>query len=175
MTKENNLTKAEKEMIVVATSADNNCMYCVVSHAAVLRIYSKNPLLGDQVAINWKTADLTDRENAILQFATKVGRSETIGEEDFKVLEKNGLDKEDAWDIGAIAAFFAMSNRLAHMTDMRPNDEYYLLGRLPNNEKWMLKRCNQSTTALSSRLEESRLGLFSMAIGFIKVSYINSS
>ncbi|XP_031557060.1 uncharacterized protein LOC116293739 [Actinia tenebrosa] len=135
MTKENNLTKAEKEMIVVATSADNNCMYCVVAHGALLRIYSKNLLLGDQVAINWKSADLTDREKAILEFATKVGRSESIEEEDFKALEKLGLGKEDAWDIGAIAAFFAMSNRLAHITDMRPNDEFYLLGRLPKNKK----------------------------------------
>ena len=135
MTKENNLSKAEKEMVVVATSAANNCMYCVISHGALLRIYSKNPLLGDQVAINWKVADLNDRERAILEFATKVGRSETIEDEDFKALEKNGLDKEDAWDIGAIAAFFAMSNRLAHMTDMRPNDEFFLLGRIPKNEE----------------------------------------
>jgi uncharacterized peroxidase-related enzyme len=135
MMKDNNLTKAEKEMIVVATSAANNCMYCVVAHGALLRIYSKNPLLGDQVAINWKTADLTDRDKAILEFATKVGRSESIGEEDFKALEESGLSKEDAWDIGAIAAFFAMSNRLAHMTYMRPNDEFYLLGRLPRSKK----------------------------------------
>lgn len=135
MLKENNLTKAEKEMIVVATSAANNCMYCVVSHGALTRIYSKNPLLGDQVAINWKAADLTDRQRAILEFATKVGRSETIEDDDFKALEKQGLSQEDGWDIGAIAAFFAMSNRMAHMIDMRPNDEFYLMGRLPREKK----------------------------------------
>lgn len=135
MLKDNNLSKAEKEMIVVATSADNNCMYCVVSHGALTRTYSKKPLLGDQVAINWKLADLSDRERAILEFATKVGKSETLQDQDFKALEEQGLGLEDAWDIGAIAAFFALSNRMAHLIDMRPNDEFYGMGRLPKEKK----------------------------------------
>ncbi|XP_020911616.1 uncharacterized protein LOC110249378 [Exaiptasia diaphana] len=135
MLKENNLSKAEKEMIVVATSAANNCMYCVVSHGALTRIYSKNPLLGDQVAINWKAADLTKRERAILEFATKIGRSETIEDNDYAALEEQGLGQEDAWDIGAIAAFFALSNRMAHMIDMRPNNEFFNMGRLPKENK----------------------------------------
>lgn len=135
MLKENNLSKAEKEMIVVATSAANNCMYCVVSHGALTRLYSKNPLLGDQVAINWKAADITQRERAILEFATKVGRSETIEDQDFKALEEVGLGKEDAWDIGAITAFFALSNRMAHVIDMRPNKEFFLMGRIPREKK----------------------------------------
>lgn len=134
MLKENNLSKAEKEMIVVATSAANNCMYCVVSHSALLRIYSKKPLLGDQVATNWEVADLSERERAILEFGTKIGRSETIKDQDIKALEEHGLGLEDAWDIAAIAAFFAMSNRMAHVTDMRPNEEFYLMGRIPREK-----------------------------------------
>ncbi|XP_020611216.1 uncharacterized protein LOC110049735 [Orbicella faveolata] len=129
MLREGNLTKAEKEMIVVATSSANNCMYCIVAHGALLRIYSKNPLLGDQVAANWQCADLTERERAILQLAMCVSRSETVDDEHLTALEKHGLNREDAWDIGAIAGLFALSNRMAHLTNMRPNDEFYLLGR----------------------------------------------
>ncbi|XP_068709341.1 uncharacterized protein [Montipora foliosa] len=135
MLREGNLTKAEKEMIVVATSAANNCMYCVVAHGALLRIMSKNPLLGDQVATNWQCADLSERERAILEFAMRVCRSETVKDEHLTDLQKHGLDSEDAWDIGAIAALFALSNRMAHMTNMRPNDEFYLMGRVKYDKK----------------------------------------
>ncbi|EDO32336.1 predicted protein [Nematostella vectensis] len=134
MLKEGNLTKAEKEMIVVATSAANNCMYCVISHGALLRIYSRNPLLGEQIATNWELADVSPRERAILKFAVKVGRSDTLNEGDFEALSQHGLSQEDAWDIGAISAFFAMSNRLAHVTDMRPNDEFFMMGRVPKDK-----------------------------------------
>ncbi|XP_078669388.1 uncharacterized protein LOC144910309 isoform X1 [Branchiostoma floridae x Branchiostoma belcheri] len=130
-----NLTKADREMIVVATSATNSCLYCVVAHGALLRIYSKKPLLADQVATNWHIADLDARQKAILEFATAVGASKTITEDHFHKLEQHGLDREDAWDIGAIAALFALSNRMAHLTDMRPNDEFYLMGRIPREKK----------------------------------------
>ncbi|XP_038045403.1 uncharacterized protein LOC119719984 [Patiria miniata] len=129
------LTKADKEMIVVATSSVNNCLYCVISHSALFRIYSKNPTLADQVAANWECAELDPRQRAIVEFAIAVCKSETITEEHFKKLEAHGLDREDAWDIGAIAAFFAMSNRMAHLTDMRPNKEFYLMGRVPKDKK----------------------------------------
>lgn len=135
MLREGNLTKAEKEMIVVATSSANNCMYCVVAHGALLRIYSKNPLLGDQVATNWHCADLTEREKVIIEFAMRVSRSEMIKDEHIKALEKHGLNSEDVWDIGAIAGLFALSNRMAHLTNMRPNDEFYLLGRIKKQNK----------------------------------------
>ncbi|CAH3116953.1 unnamed protein product [Porites lobata] len=135
MLKEGNLTKAEKEMIVVATSAANNCTYCVIAHGALLRIYAKNTLLGDQVAANWHYADLTEREKAIIEFAMQVSRSETVKDEHIKALETHGLDSEDAWDIGAIAGLFALSNRMAHLTNMRPNDEFYLLGRIKKDKK----------------------------------------
>ncbi|XP_033632794.1 uncharacterized protein LOC117294479 [Asterias rubens] len=125
------LTKADKEMIVVATSSSNNCLYCVISHSALFRIYSKNPILADQVAVNWECAELDPRQHAILEFAMTVCKSETITEDHLKKLEKHGLDREDAWDIAAIAAFFALSNRMAHLTDMRPNKEFYLMGRVP--------------------------------------------
>jgi uncharacterized peroxidase-related enzyme len=132
MEKEGGLTKAEREMIVVATSGANGCQYCVVAHGAILRIRAKNPRVADQVAINYRKAEITPRQTAMLDFALKVATaSHTVGEADFEALRAHGFSEEDAWDIGAIAAFFAMSNRLANMTGMRPNDEFYLLGRLP--------------------------------------------
>ena len=132
MLRESALTKGEKEMIVVATSAANNCLYCVVAHGAILRIYEKNPLIADQVAINYRKADVTPRQKAMLDFAMKVAlAAATVGEPDFATLRAHGFSDEDIWDIGAIAAFFALSNRMANLTDMRPNDEFYLLGRVP--------------------------------------------
>lgn len=129
MLREGNLTKAEKELVVVATSSANSCLYCIVAHGALLRIYSKNPLLGDQVTANWHCADLTEREKAIIQFAMCVCRSETIEDEHIAALEKHGLNTEDVWDVGAIAGLFALSNRMAHLTNMQPNEEFYSLGR----------------------------------------------
>ncbi len=132
MEKEGGLSKAEREMIVVATSGANKCQYCVVAHGAILRVRAKNALLADQVAINYRKADLTPRQTAMLDFALKVATdSHLVGEADFERLRAHGFSDADAWDIGAIAAFFAMSNRLANMSAMRPNDEFYLLGRLP--------------------------------------------
>jgi uncharacterized peroxidase-related enzyme len=132
MLKEGGLSKAEREMIVVATSGAADCMYCVVAHGAILRIYEKNPLIADQVAINHRKADLTPRRRAMLDFALKVSlRSAEIDETDYARLREHGFTDEDAWDIAAIAAFFAMSNRLANMSGMRPNDEFYLMGRVP--------------------------------------------
>ena len=135
MLKEGGLSKGEKEMIVVATSAANDCHYCVVAHGALVRIYEKNPLLADQVAVNYRKADLTPRQRAMLDFAMKVAlRAGEIEEADFTRLREHGFTDEDAWDIGAIAAFFGMSNRLANMTGMRPNDEFYLMGRIPRQK-----------------------------------------
>ena len=132
MEKEGGLSKAEREMIVVATSGANNCQYCVVAHGAILRIRAKNPLIADQVAINYRKADITPRQKAMLDFAMKVAlEAATLGESDFAALRAHGFSDEDAWDIGAIAAFFALSNRMANLSDMRPNDEFYLLGRVP--------------------------------------------
>lgn len=132
MEKESGLSKAEREMIVVASSGANQCQYCVVAHGAILRVRAKNALLADQVAINYRKADLTPRQTAMLDFALKVAtESHLVGEADFERLRAHGFSDADAWDIGAIAAFFAMSNRLANMSAMRPNDEFYLLGRLP--------------------------------------------
>ena len=132
MEREGNLSKAEKEMIVVATSATNECLYCVVSHGAFLRIYSKNPLLGDQLAINYRKAPITDRQRAMLDFATKVAqRSQDVTDDDFATLHAHGFDDEDIWDIGAITALFALSNRMANVTGMQPNDEFYTMGRSP--------------------------------------------
>lgn len=129
---ESGLTKAEREMIVVATSGANQCQYCVVAHGAILRIYAKAPLLADQVAINFRKADITPRQSAMLEFALKVSRqSEAVGEADFEILRGQGFSDEDIWDIGAIAAFFALSNRLANLIGLRPNEEFYLMGRLP--------------------------------------------
>lgn len=130
MEKDEGLTKAEREMIVVATSSANSCQYCVVSHGAILRIRAKDPLIADQVAVNYRKADIPGRQKAMLDYAMKVClASHTIGEEDFAALRAHGFSDDDIWDIGAIAAFFAMSNRLANMSAMRPNEEFYLLGR----------------------------------------------
>ena len=130
MEKPGPITKAEREMIVVATSNANQCQYCVVAHGAILRIRAKNPLIADQVAINYRKADLTPRQMAMLDFAMKVSaRAQEVGDPDFAVLKEHGFSDEDIWDIAAIAAFFGMSNRLANVTSMRPNDEFYALGR----------------------------------------------
>ena len=130
------LTKGEKEMIVVATSAANGCLYCVVSHGAILRIYEKKPLLADQLAVNYRKADITPRQTAMLAFAMKVCTdSASLVEADFAALRDHGFSDEDAWDIGAITAVFGLSNRMANMTSMRPNDEFYLMGRVPKAAK----------------------------------------
>lgn len=130
MEKESGLSKAEREMIVVATSADNNCQYCVVAHGAILRIRAKNPLLADQVAINYRKADITPKQKAMLDFAMKVSRtSNALGDEEFETLRGHGFSDEDIWDIAAITALFGLSNRMANFTSMRPNDEYYRMGR----------------------------------------------
>jgi uncharacterized peroxidase-related enzyme len=124
------LTKAEREMIVVATSAANQCQYCVIAHGAILRIRAKNPLVADQVAINYRKADITPRQRAMLDFGMKMALdAQTVGDDDFKVLRKHDFTDDDIWDIGAIASFFALSNRMANLTAMRPNDEFYKLGR----------------------------------------------
>jgi uncharacterized peroxidase-related enzyme len=126
------LSKGEREMIVVATSAANDCHYCVIAHGALVRVYEKKPLLADQLATNWRRADITARQSAMLEFALKVTlRSEEIEDADFARLQENGFTDEDAWDIAAIAAFFGMSNRIANATAMRPNDDFYLMGRVP--------------------------------------------
>ena len=132
MLKPSGLTKGEKEMIVVATSGANDCLYCVVAHGAILRIYEKNPLVADQVAVNYRKADITPRQKAMLAFAMKVClESSAIDEADYAALRTHGFDDEDAWDIAAITALFGLSNRMANATSMRPNDEFYLLGRVP--------------------------------------------
>ena len=130
MDKPGNLTKAEREMIVVATSNANQCQYCVVAHGAILRIRAKNPLIADQVAINYRKADITAKQKAMLDYAMKVAfEAYAISDADLATLKSHGFTDEDAWDISAIAAFFGMSNRLANVTSMRPNDEFYTLGR----------------------------------------------
>jgi 4-carboxymuconolactone decarboxylase len=130
MDKPGNLTKAEREMIVVATSSANQCQYCVVAHGAILRIRAKNPLIADQVAINYRKADITPRQKAMLDFAMRVAfEAHAVGDQDFASLAQHGFSEEDAWDIAAIAAFFGLSNRLANVMGMRPNDEFYTLGR----------------------------------------------
>jgi uncharacterized peroxidase-related enzyme len=130
MNKPGNLTKAEREMIVVATSNANQCQYCVVAHGAILRVRAKNPLIADQIAINYRKADITVRQRAMLDFAMKVAlESYAVGEEDFSTLAQHGFDEDDVWDIAAIAAFFGMSNRMANVANMRPNGEFYSLGR----------------------------------------------
>jgi len=134
MLREGGLSKAEREMIVVSTSGANDCQYCVVAHGAILRIYAKDPLVADQVAINFRKADITERQRAMLAFAEKVAlNSAALEESDYEVLRSHGFDDEDIWDIGAIAAFFALSNRMANLTAMRPNDEFYLMGRTPRS------------------------------------------
>ncbi len=126
------LTKGEREMIIVATSAANQCLYCVVAHGAILRIYEKKPLVADQVAVNHRKADIPPRQRAMLDFAMKVcTASHTVEDADFAALREHGFSDEDAWDIGAITAFFGLSNRMANLTGMRPNDEFFLMGRVP--------------------------------------------
>jgi uncharacterized peroxidase-related enzyme len=132
MDKDGGLTKAEREMIVVATSSANQCHYCVVAHGAILRIRAKNPQIADQISINYRKADIAPRQKAMLDFAMKVSRAaEGISEQDFADIARHGFSYDDIWDIAAIAAFFALSNRMANVTDMRPNDEFYMMGRLP--------------------------------------------
>lgn len=132
MEKDSGLTKAEREMIVVATSNANQCQYCVIAHGAILRIRAKNPLVADQVAINYRKADITPRQKAMLDLAMKVSLSaQAVTDADLDDARKHGFSDEDIWDITAIAAFFALSNRMANVTNMRPNDEFYSMGRLP--------------------------------------------
>ena len=132
--RESGLTKGEREMIVTTTSALNHCLYCVVAHGAILRIYEKNPLLSDQVSTNYRKANLSDRQNAMLEFAIKVcEKAHEIDDSDFQKLHQVGFNDEDIWDIAAITAFFGMSNRLANFTSMQPNPEFYMLGRTRKN------------------------------------------
>ena len=127
-----NLTKGDREMIVTTTSAANNCLYCVVAHGAILRIYEKKPLVADQVAVNYRKADITPRQRAMLDFAMKVClHSDQVDEADFALLQAHGFDDEDAWDIAAITAFFGLSNRMASFSSMMPNAEFYTMGRQP--------------------------------------------
>jgi len=132
MEKESGLTKAEREMIVVAVAGANGCQYCVVAHGAILRIRAKNPLIADQVAINYREADITPRQRAMLDFALKVAEdSRAIDERDFAALRAQGFSDEDIWDVAGVSAFFSLSNRFANFVALRPNDEFYLLGRAP--------------------------------------------
>ncbi|MDM0085911.1 MULTISPECIES: peroxidase-related enzyme [unclassified Variovorax] len=133
---EGSLTKGDREMIVTTTSAANQCLYCVVAHGALLRIYEKKPLVADQVAVNYRKADITPRQRAMLDFAMKVcDRSHEVDDADFAALHAHGFDDEDIWDIGAITAFFGLSNRMASFTGMQPNPEFFLMGRLPRDKK----------------------------------------
>ena len=135
MEKEGGLTKGEREMIVVATSAHNQCIYCVVAHGAILRIREKNPQLADQIATNYRKADITPRQKAMLDFALKVSKSShEINNADIEDMRELGFSNDDIWDIGSISALFALSNRMANLTSMRPNDEFYLLGRIPKEK-----------------------------------------
>ena len=132
---EGSLTKGEREMIVTATSAANQCLYCVVAHGAILRIYEKKPFVADQVAVNYRKADITPRQRAMLDFAMKVcQRAQDIDDADFAALQAHGFDDEDAWDIAAITAFFGLSNRMANFAGMQPNPEFYLMGRIPKQK-----------------------------------------
>jgi len=132
MEREGGLSAADRELIVVATSAANDCLYCVVAHGAIARIRARNPLIADQVAVDWRKADLTDRQKAMLGFAVKLAvRPADVTEADLDELRRHGFDDEDVWDIGAITALFALSNRMAHLAAMRPNDDFYLMGRVP--------------------------------------------
>ena len=132
MLRESGLSKAEREMIVVATSGANDCLYCIVAHGAILRIYAKNPLVADQVAVNYRKADITPRQKAMLDFAMKISvDAQRISEDDFAALAPHGFSDDDIWDIAAISAFFALSNRMANLISMRPNDEFYVMGRVP--------------------------------------------
>lgn len=134
--RESGLTKGEKEMIIVATSGANACLYCVVAHGAILRVYEKNPLIADQIAVNYRKADITPRQKAMLAFAMKVCTdSAAVDDADFEALAEHGFSAEDAWDIAGITAFFGLSNRMASVISMRPNDEFYLMGRVPRPAK----------------------------------------
>jgi uncharacterized peroxidase-related enzyme len=130
MERESGLSKAEREMIVVATSAANDCLYCVVAHGAILRIRAKDPEIADRIAANWRSASVTERQRAMLAFAVKLARTpETVTEEDFAHLRGHGFDDDDIWDIGSVTALFALSNRIAHLADLQPNPEFFSLGR----------------------------------------------
>ena len=130
--RESGLSKGEKEMIIVATSGANGCLYCVVAHGAILRIYEKAPMIADQLAVNYRKADITTRQKAMLAFAMKVcNDSAAIGDADFAALREHGFSEEDAWDIAGITALFGLSNRMANTMSLRPNDEFYLMGRVP--------------------------------------------
>lgn len=134
--RESGLSKGEKEMIIVATSGANQCLYCVVAHGAILRVYEKAPMLADQLATNYMKADITPRQRAMLAFALKVCQdSANVGDADLAALAEHGFSDEDAWDITAITALFGLSNRLANVISLRPNDEFYLMGRLPRAAK----------------------------------------
>jgi len=133
--RESNLTKGDREMIVTTTSAANNCLYCVVAHGAILRIYEKKPMVADQVAVNYRKADITPRQHAMLDFAMKVClHSDEVNDDDFTALHAHGFNDEDIWDIASITAFFGMSNRIASFSNMMPNPEFYLLGRMPRQK-----------------------------------------
>ena len=130
-----NLSKGDREMIITATSAANNCLYCVVAHGAILRIHEKKPLVADQVAINYRKADITPRQRAMLDFAMKVClHSDEVNDADFAPLHAHGFDDEDIWDIAAITAFFGLSNRMASFSNMLPNPEFYVMGRIPRQK-----------------------------------------
>ena len=129
MLRDSELTKAEKEMIIVATSAANNCNYCVTAHGALLRIYSKNPTLSEQISTNYRHSDISDRQKVILEFALAIARSDTITNEHFERLQASGINDETTWDIAAIASLFALSNRMAHVMALRPNDDFYYMAR----------------------------------------------
>ena len=129
---EGNLTKGDREMIVTTTSAANQCLYCVVAHGAILRIYEKKPLVADEVAVNYRKANISAKQRAMLDFAMKVcNAAHTIEDADFEALHQHGMDDEDAWDIAAITAFFGLSNRMASVTGMQPNPEFFMMGRVP--------------------------------------------
>lgn len=135
MNKDGGLTKGEREMIVTTTSAANQCLYCVVAHGAILRILEKKPNLSDQIATNWRKAELSGRQRAMLAFAMKVAlASAEVGEADYEALAAHGFSVEDGWDIASIAAFFAMSNRLANALGIMPNPEFHLMGRVPRQK-----------------------------------------
>ena len=136
MERDSGLSKAEREMIVVATSSANQCHYCVIAHGAILRIRAKNPQIADQIAVNYRKADITPRQRAMLDFAMKVcTASHTVNDADYEALRAHGFDDEDIWDITGITAFFGLSNRMANVISMRPNDEFFLLGRVPREKK----------------------------------------
>ncbi len=134
MEKQSGLSKADMEMIIVATSNANSCQYCVVAHGAILRIRAKNPLIADQVAVNYRKADITVRQRAMLDFAMKVcNNAQSICDDDFDMLQAHGFDDEDIWDIAGVTSFFGLSNRMANFTSMRANDEFYTMGREPRS------------------------------------------